>query len=167
MLSRNEVLPESSSDGDYRGFERIKSDGVIVQQILSLAYVVDVPRVYLRDVASSCSRIDDSSVQFSRVIDDFPNEPYKIIKHIPVMIQQNAPRDFTASFREANIAMPGETLEESLANLATHILDVYELLRDQPKRKLARHPREQLATLRRFFVEKTDRADSNARRKHR
>lgn len=69
---------------------------------------------------------------FSSATDRFQYQrgvEYRIIKPLPVMIQKNAPRDFTANFRAANIAMPGETLEESLANLTMHILDVYEWLR--------------------------------------
>lgn len=145
--------PTSSSGGDYTGLGRKKTDGVVVQRILGRNYVDNVPDEFVRIIAPSCSTEGVTQPQFSRVIDDFPNEPYKLVKPIPVMIRQNAPADFTANFHEANIAMPGETIEEAMANLTTHILDLYEVLRDQPTKKLARHPREQLATLRRFLVE--------------
>ena len=163
MSSSNDI---SSSDGDYRGFERLKSDGVIGQQILARAHGVNVSRVYLCDVAASCSVSDDSLPQFSRVINEFPNEPYVIIKAIPVTVQRNAPREYIASFREANIAMPGETVEEAYGNLTTHILDVYEILKEEPPTKLARGPREQLAILRKFVAKKID-VDKEARNKNR
>ena len=154
MSSGNDIFSENSSDGDYRGFERLKSDGVMVQQILARADGGNVLGVYLRDVVTSGSRNDDSLPQFSRVINEFPNEPYVVIKAIPVTVQQNAPREYIASFREANIAMPGETVEEAYGNLTTHILDVYEILKEEPPTKLARGPREQLAILRKFVAEK-------------
>lgn len=88
----------------------------------------------------------------SKFILEFPNEPYEVIVPIPVSIRQDALDDFTASFVGANIAMTGNTLNDAFANLAAHILDVFEMLIEHPQEKLGRG-KQQLEALRQHIKE--------------
>ena len=82
-----------------------------------------------------------------RLIQEFPNEPYAPTFPIQVSIVQHTLEDFTASSPALNIAMPGQSIEDAVQNLAVHILDVYETLNSYPPEELAEGPRKQLATL--------------------
>ncbi len=82
-----------------------------------------------------------------RLIQEFPNEPYAPTIPIQVSIVQHTLEDFTASSPALNIAMPGQSIEDAVQNLAVHILDVYETLNSYPPEELAEGPRKQLATL--------------------
>lgn len=84
-------------------------------------------------------------------INAFPEEPYDVIKPIEVRVIQNAPDDFTASFEKANVAMPGETSEDAVGNLAAHILDMYEVFSRRPSKQLGSTPRTQLTILRKHL----------------
>lgn len=96
----------------------------------------------------------DGPKRCARFITELPNEPYDITHPILVRVTQNTLEDFTASFDEANIAMPGETLEDSIGNLLAHVLDVYEMLERHSAENLAQGPREQLATLKKYVKAK-------------
>lgn len=89
----------------------------------------------------------------SRWIADLPNEPFVLIKSIPVIVEEHAPQEYTARFREANMAMSGESVEEALMNLAAHVLDVYEMLRDEDPELLGPEPQRQLTILRQYLRE--------------
>ena len=77
------------------------------------------------------------------IIGDFPGEPYRLLKPIPVMLEWTGSA-FLARFGEANIAMTGDTSTEALGNLAADVLDTYEdysaeadTLGPEPARQLA------------------------------
>lgn len=89
--------------------------------------------------------------RFAREIADLPNEPYILRRLIPVIIEEIGPAEYIASFREANIAMPGESLEEAMGNLVADILDTYEDLGAETPELLGPGPREQLAILRTYL----------------
>ena len=147
MYSRPDVAP--SSAGSYR--DR-KSDVVVGQQVLLRISLDDAQHDFLGGTLPSFTpRKADTPQLFRRTITEFPGEPYALREPIGVEIEETAPCQFIARFREANIAMPGETLDESLGNLASHILDVYEVL-SEPDTKLARSPKKQLSVLRRFLI---------------
>lgn len=82
-----------------------------------------------------------------RLIQEFPNEPYALTFPIQVSIVQHTLEDFTASSPGLNIAIPGNSIEDAVQNLAAHILDVYEMLNSFPPEELAKGPREQLTAL--------------------
>lgn len=56
---------------------------------------------------------------------EFPNEPYRVVKPIPVNIRPCG-SGFMASWDDANIAMSGESASEAACMLAADILDTLE-----------------------------------------
>jgi len=52
---------------------------------------------------------------------DFPGEPYKLLKPIPVVVEWTG-SGFLARFGDANMAMTGDTSTEALVNLAADVL---------------------------------------------
>jgi hypothetical protein len=59
------------------------------------------------------------------IIGDFPGEPYRVLKPIPVSLEWTG-SEYLARFDEANIAMTGLTQSEALGNMAGDILDTYD-----------------------------------------
>ncbi len=86
--------------------------------------------------------LDSQDGEKAQIIGDFPAEPYRVLKPIPVTIEWTGSA-FLASFDEASIAMTGHTRSEALGNLAADILDTYEdysaetQLGPQPARQLS------------------------------
>ena len=147
MYSNNDTAPSSSSF-----YKHDPTTSVIGQQILRDISSDDTHRFFLPGPLPSVS-VPPRSVRTT--IAEFPGgEPYEVKKPIEVTIKENALGDFLARFEEANLAMPGETLEDSRSALAAHILDVYELLKKEPPKKLGSEAKRQLAILRKFVKEK-------------
>ena len=86
------------------------------------------------------------------VIGDFPGEPYKLLKPIPVMLEWTGSA-FLARFGEANIAMTGDTSTEALGNLAADVLDTYEDYSAEAD-TLGPEPARQLAVLRQYIAKR-------------
>ena len=86
------------------------------------------------------------------VIGDFPGEPYKLLKPIPVMLEWTGSA-FLARFGEANIAMTGDTSTEALGNLAADVLDTYEDYSAEAD-ALGPEPARQLAVLRQYIAKR-------------
>ena len=61
-----------------------------------------------------------------RLIYSIPAEPYELLKPLPVEIQKVEQDEFIASFEEAGIAMCADSPDDSLLNLLSHILDVFD-----------------------------------------
>lgn len=89
----------------------------------------------------------------SRWITDLSNEPIALIQPIPVIVEEHAPCEYTARFREANIAMSGESIQEATQRLLADILNCYEDLTEEPIEMLGAGPREQLQILRMYLRE--------------
>jgi hypothetical protein len=77
----------------------------------------------------------------------FPGEPYRLLKPISVQIKSLGDDDFLASLSEANIAISGDSPQEAFQSLASHILDVFEIL-EREESTLGPEPTRQLAVLR-------------------
>jgi len=138
-------------DTDATGRYPVSNDSVIAGLILgrlekdqTASGLGAVPLVH-------SSATDVMPQRFARVITALPNEPLQLIRPIPVLIEETAPGEFTASFLDANIAMPGESLEEALQNLTADILNAYEDLVEERPEMLGSGPREQLEVLRRYL----------------
>jgi hypothetical protein len=86
------------------------------------------------------------------IIGDFPGEPYKVLKPIPVMLEWTGSA-FLARFGEANIAMTGDTSTEALGNLAADVLDTYEDYSAEAD-TLGPEPARQLAVLRQYIAKR-------------
>lgn len=84
-------------------------------------------------------------------IDQFPGEPYRIRRPIPVLIERVDDNDFLASFEEANLAFSGTTKREAFQNLAIEILNAFEMFSEQES-NLGPEPIRQLAVLRSYLV---------------
>jgi hypothetical protein len=82
-------------------------------------------------------------------IGDFPGEPYRTLKPIPVTLHWTG-TEYLARFEEANIAMTGETCSEAIDNLTADILDTFEDY--SAEAALGPAPRHQLAVLRRHIA---------------
>ena len=61
-----------------------------------------------------------------RLIYSIPAEPYELLKPLPVAIEKVEQDEFIASFEEAGIAMCADSPDDSLLNLLSHILDVFD-----------------------------------------
>jgi hypothetical protein len=77
----------------------------------------------------------------------FPGEPYRLLKPTSVHIKRLGDDDFLACFNEANIAISGDSPQEAFQGLASHILDVFEIL-ELEESTLGPEPTRQLAVLR-------------------
>lgn len=90
------------------------------------------------------------SVPVVRHIHSFPNEPYEVVKPIPVHFRRGQPSGIIATFEDANIAYVGETWIEAFNGLQAEILDTFE---DYVENEsiLGPEPQRQLAVLREFL----------------
>ena len=61
-------------------------------------------------------------------IDNLGEAGYRILQPIPVEIRRVGIGDFEASFREANIAMPGSDSNDALQALVAEILETFDVL---------------------------------------
>lgn len=104
----------------------------------------DAPYLFLRRLLND--RPDQTAS-----IGDFPGEPYRTLKPIPVVLKWTGD-EYLARFDKANIAMSGSTCSEALGNLAACILDTLEDYSSEPT--LGPEPARQLAVLRQYVVER-------------
>lgn len=82
-------------------------------------------------------------------IETFAPEPYRVLKSIPVVIQEQEDL-FEAGFFEANIHAAGDNEQEAYDNLRTLILDIYESLMNE-RGALTQSVTRQLEVLREFI----------------
>ena len=78
-------------------------------------------------------------------IDNLGEGGYHTLQPIPVEIQEIAPEDFLASFREANIAISGSDNDDAYQALVAEILDTFDVLIEE--RNLGPDAAEKLRTL--------------------
>ena len=78
-------------------------------------------------------------------IDNLGEGGYQILQPIPVEIQEVAPEDFLASFREANITISGSDSDDVYRALVAEILDTFDVLIEE--RNLGPDAAEKLRTL--------------------
>lgn len=90
----------------------------------------------------------------SRLISSFGNEPYEILKPIPVVFRQGDPAGIVASFEKANISMVGETWLDAYKALQAEILNTLEDYIENED-QLGPDPRNQLSILRTYIKNKT------------
>lgn len=79
------------------------------------------------------------------------DEPYKILKPIPVTVTEHNDLEFVASLDAANIAMGGTTFHDAFQALVFEILDVFDHLSANADR-LGPQPEKQLKLLRTHLV---------------
>jgi hypothetical protein len=84
-------------------------------------------------------------------ISSFADEPYDLIRPIPVTVQEVEEGVFVATFLDANVSMTGETLPESVRELADYLLDLYDRLNELSSDELGPGPSRQLAVLNQFI----------------
>ncbi len=83
-------------------------------------------------------------------IKELPDSRYKLIKFIPVSIEEDETGVFIARFSEANISITGENREAAKEDLSHYILDVFELFLEEDK--LGKGPKKDLAILRQYIL---------------
>lgn len=89
-----------------------------------LAYAETPLVLYLRGEASRPELPDIDHTW----IDDFPGEPYTVLRRIPVDIVRLDVGSYEARFDEANIAISGTDAKDALQAISADILDTYEIL---------------------------------------
>lgn len=89
----------------------------------------------------------------SRSISSFGNEPYEILKTIPVTFRKGDPSGVVACFEQANISMVGETWLDAFKALQAAILNTLEDCMEH-KDHLGPSPQKQLAVLRAYIKNK-------------
>jgi hypothetical protein len=162
------MMDSARDDGQYPA----ATDAVIIDMVANLVNVIhrsnassdEAIRRFDPALLGGTAAVDkpcrDSATDMAgqppvvRWISRFPNEPYEVVKQIQVIIEKVEPLEFLASFTDANIAMSGESIEEAQLNLAAHILDVYETLRDENPELLGPEPQRQLRVLRQYLRER-------------
>jgi hypothetical protein len=83
---------------------------------------------------------------------DIPSdEPYEILKGIPVKIDKDGEIEYTASFEEANLAIGGNSPREAFDSLIYEILDTFDHYSEQVD-ALGPEPQRQLAVLNRYIA---------------
>jgi hypothetical protein len=90
-------------------------------------------------------------------IESFEPDPYELTKKITVLVLPDE-GSWIATLVDANINASGETFPEAVANLKDMMIDLFELLRKEPKDKLGKQPSQQLAFLRSVMRKRTRRA---------
>jgi len=80
-----------------------------------------------------------------------PGEPYKLLKPIPVKLEQFGEHEFVATFQESNIAVSGESPREVFQDLIGHILDMFEILIGEES-TLGPEPTRQLRVLKKHLA---------------
>ncbi|MBW8878210.1 MAG: hypothetical protein JF614_24880 [Acidobacteria bacterium] len=105
-----------------------------------------------RDLRARVARMEEAAVLsvVNLHIETFAPEPYRLLKPIPVVVQQYS-EDFRASFMDAGINTSGDTQQEAYMNVKELILDVFDSLRALPGSRLGPKPARQLAVLREFL----------------
>jgi hypothetical protein len=87
---------------------------------------------------------------------DIPSdEPYRVLRPIPVKIKKSGELDFVASFDAANLAMGGENFRDAFHHLIFELLDSFDYLSANVS-ALGSGPRDQFRVLSQHLV-KTDR----------
>lgn len=82
-------------------------------------------------------------------IKELPDQRYYLLQQIPVHYREEEENVYVACFKEANICMSGESLEEAKESLAYDIVEAWELLLEKED-KLGAGLRRNLAVLRRY-----------------
>ncbi len=85
------------------------------------------------------------------VISSFAPEPYDLLYPIYVSIYQTDRDEYSASFADANLHASGDTEYETLENLKSLILDVYDSLVVEKEEDLGPGPKRQLLILQSFL----------------
>lgn len=80
----------------------------------------------------------------------FSNEPYEVMKEIPVTFQNGELGEVTACFEAANISFVSENLAEALGGLQAEILNTLEEYEEHSS-QLGPEPQRQLDELRRYI----------------
>jgi len=93
---------------------------------------------------------DELHLPQSKKILEFPNEPYEIIKPIPIEFRLGDPSGIVASFKEANIASVDETWVEAYKGLQVEILNTLEGY-EENEAHLGPEPLRQLRVLRSYI----------------
>jgi len=83
---------------------------------------------------------------------DLPSdEPYQILKPIPVRVRRDTDLEFTATFQQGNLSIGGTSYRDAFQALIYEILDVFDHFRVN-KDSLGPGPERQLAILERHIV---------------
>jgi hypothetical protein len=85
------------------------------------------------------------------VFTSFAPEPYDLLHPIYVSIYQTDRDEYTASFADANLHASGDTEHETLENLKSLILDLYDSLVVEKEEDLGPEPKRQLLILQSFL----------------
>ena len=92
----------------------------------------------------------DSQFRNSEAINEFPAEPYRVLKPIIARIRSGLP-GYEASFPEANIAWIDESREEAISGLRAEVLNTLEDY-EEHEAVLGPEPRRQLNVLREYIA---------------
>ena len=96
---------------------------------------------------------DQASPRTEHVLIDNLGEPgYQVLQPIPVEIEKVAPGDFLASFRKANISIPGIDNDDAYEALEAEILDTFDSLTEA--KSLGKSSAEQLRVLKRYIAKR-------------
>ena len=110
-----------------------------------------IPRVGLSEFAELFSSfLRAKALPETRPISDFADEPYEVIKAIPVRFRQRDP-GIEARFEEANIAWVDDSWIEAYNGLKAEILNTFEDY-EEDESILGPEPKRQLAVLRRCIL---------------
>jgi len=99
----------------------------------------------------SYEKIEEEAVTSTILIASFGDEPYEILKPIPVFIEMCEYDEYLAGFFDANIHTGGETEQEAFDNLRSLIIDFYRSLSKKESNLLGPEPTRQLAVLNEFM----------------
>ena len=86
-------------------------------------------------------------------IASFDPERLDVLIPVPVVIQESE-GGYLASFFDANLNAFGETQQGAYENLKDIIVTVFDLLTEEPRKKLGREPARQLKVLQAFMRRK-------------
>jgi hypothetical protein len=137
---------DTDSEGRYGADnDDAVTSGLVLDRLNQTASGSDIPFI------SQTPGVDALPRLFARWITELPNEPFTLIRSIRVIVEEAAPQEFIASFREANIAMSGQSIEHALQNLTADILNAYEDLTEERPEMLGPGPRQQLEVLRTYL----------------
>ncbi len=90
-------------------------------------------------------------------MESFEPDPYELIRKVTVLVLPDE-GSWIATLVDANINASGETIAEAVANLKDMMMELFELLRKEPKGKLGKQPSCQLAFLKSVMRKKVRRA---------